>query len=189
MNTPLIARAPIARILAAAAALSAVALPALAHPGHLATAGFLDGAEHPLTGLDHLIAMVTVGVYGATIGGRALLAVPASFVGAMLLGGLLALVGVTLPLVEPMIYASVVVLVLLCVMPMSRNLWVGVVFAGWFGLFHGFAHGAEMPADASALGYALGFVLSTAGLHAAGLALGLALHRLLGRPEESARPV
>ncbi|CAO3427004.1 HupE/UreJ family protein [Azospirillum doebereinerae] len=182
MNTP-----TATRILTTAAALSAIALPALAHPGHLATAGFLDGAEHPLTGLDHLIAMITVGVYGATIGGRALFAVPASFVAAMLAGGLLALFGVDLPLVEPMIYASVVVLVLLCVMPMSRNLWIGAVFAGWFGVFHGFAHGAEMPADASALGYALGFVLSTAGLHAVGLGLGLALHRLLGRGEETRR--
>ncbi|SMH33890.1 HupE/UreJ family protein [Azospirillum agricola] len=170
-----------ARLLALAAALSAVALPALAHPGHLDTAGFLDGVGHPLGGLDHLVAMVTVGVYGATIGRRALLAVPGAFVGMMLLGGALALAGIGLPLVEPMIYASTVVLVLLCLMPMSRTAWIGVVFAGWFGLFHGFAHGAEMPADAAALGYAAGFLLSTIGLHAVGLGLGLAIHRLLGR--------
>ena len=173
-----------ARVLAAAATLSAVAVPALAHPGHLASAGFLDGAVHPLSGLDHLIAMITVGVYGATIGGRARLAVPGAFLGAMLTGGLLAMLGVSLPLVEPMIYASVVVLALLCVMPMSRTAWMGTAFAGWFGLFHGFAHGAEMPADAAALGYALGFVLATAGLHAVGLGLGSAIHRLLGRPAD-----
>lgn len=175
------------RVLSAAGALSLIAAPVLAHPGHLATAGFLDGVGHPLSGLDHLIAMVTVGVYGATIGGRALLAVPGAFVGMMLAGGLLALAGVGLPLVEPMIYASTVVLALLCLMPMSRTAWIGAVFAGWFGLFHGFAHGAEMPADAAALGYALGFLLSTIGLHAAGLGLGLAIHRLLGRPTEAHR--
>lgn len=178
MNIPTVSAT--GRLLAASAALSLVAVPALAHPGHLATAGFLDGAAHPLSGLDHLIAMVMVGVYGATIGGRARISVPGAFVGMMLAGGLLAVLGAALPLVEPMIYASAVVLGLLCVMPLSRTAWIGAVFAGWFGLFHGFAHGAEMPADAAALGYALGFVLSTAGLHAVGLGLGMALHRLPG---------
>jgi len=175
------------RVLSAAGALSLIAAPVLAHPGHFGTSGFLDGAGHPLSGLDHLIAMVTVGVYGATIGGRGLLAVPGAFVGMMLAGGLLSLAGVGLPLVEPMIYASTVVLALLCLMPMSRTAWIGAVFAGWFGLFHGFAHGAEMPADAAALGYALGFLLSTIGLHVAGLGLGLAIHRLLGSPTEAHR--
>ncbi|BAI75491.1 urease accessory protein (plasmid) [Azospirillum sp. B510] len=172
------------RLAAVAAALTLAATPALAHPGHLAGAGFLDGATHPLSGIDHLIAMVTVGVYGATIGGRAVLAVPGAFLAAMLAGGLYALLGGELPLVEPTIYASTVVLALLCVMPMSRNGIVGALFAAGFGLFHGFAHGAEMPADAAALGYAAGFLISTAGLHVVGIALGLALHRLIGRPEE-----
>ncbi|AWB09283.1 urease accessory protein (plasmid) [Azospirillum humicireducens] len=175
------------RLAAVAAAVVLAATPALAHPGHLAGAGFLDGAAHPLGGLDHLIAMVTVGVYGATIGGRAVLAVPGAFLAAMLAGGLFALTGGELPLVEPTIYASTVVLALLCVMPMSRNGLIGAAFAAAFGLFHGFAHGAEMPADAAALGYAAGFLTSTAGLHAAGIALGLALHRLVGRPEEDSQ--
>ncbi|PWC39367.1 HupE/UreJ family protein [Azospirillum sp. TSO35-2] len=175
------------RLAVIAAAVALAATPALAHPGHLAGAGFLDGAAHPLGGLDHLIAMVTVGVYGAVIGGRAVLAVPGAFLAAMLGGGLLALLGVSLPLVEPTIYASTVVLALLCVMPMSRNAVIGVLFAGGFGLFHGFAHGAEMPADAAALGYALGFLASTAGLHAAGVALGLAIHRLIGQPDDARR--
>lgn len=175
------------RLAAVSAAIALAATPALAHPGHLAGAGFLDGAAHPLGGLDHLIAMVTVGVYGATIGGRAVLAVPGAFLAAMLAGGLFALAGGELPLVEPAIYASTVVLALLCVMPMSRNSLIGVVFAAGFGLFHGFAHGAEMPADAAALGYAAGFLASTAGLHAAGVAIGWALHRLISRPEEDGR--
>lgn len=175
------------RVLSAAAALTAVAAPALAHPGHLDGAGFLDGVAHPVGGLDHLIAMITVGVYGATIGGRAILAVPGAFLTAMLTGGLLAMLGVPLPLVEPMIYASVVVLALLCIMPMSRNVWIGIAFTGWFGLFHGFAHGAEMPADAAALGYAVGFLLSTAALHAGGIGIGLALRLLVGRGEEADR--
>lgn len=173
----------LAAIAAAAAAFAAA--PALAHPGHLAGAGFLDGAAHPLGGLDHLIAMVTVGVYGATIGGRAALAVPGAFMAAMAAGGLFAMLGGELPLVEPTIYASIVVLALLCIMPMSRNGSVGMAFAAGFGLFHGFAHGAEMPADAAALGYAAGFLVSTAGLHAAGIVLGLAIRKLIGRPEEA----
>lgn len=175
------------RLAVIAAAVALAATPALAHPGHLAGVGFLDGAAHPLGGLDHLIAMVTVGVYGATIGGRAVLAVPGAFLAAMLAGGLFALTGGELPLVEPTIYASTVVLALLCVMPMSRNGVVGALFAAAFGLFHGFAHGAEMPADAAALGYAAGFLTSTAGLHAAGIALGLGLHRLIGRREEDSQ--
>lgn len=176
-----------ARLVAAAAALSAIAVPALAHPGHFDAAGFADGLDHPLSGLDHLIAMVTVGVYGATIGGAARFAVPGAFVGSMLVGGLLAMLGVQLPLVEPMIYASVVVLALLCVLPLSRNVWIGAAFAGWFGFFHGAAHGAEMPVEAAALGYTLGFVLATAMLHAAGLGLGTAIQRLLSRAERASR--
>lgn len=177
------------RVLSAAAVLTIAAAPALAHPGHLDGAGFLDGMAHPAGGLDHLIAMITVGVYGTIIGGRAILTVPGAFLAAMLAGGLLAMLGVALPLVEPMIYASVVVLAMLCVMPMSRTVGIGIAFTGWFGLFHGFAHGAEMPADATALGYAAGFLLSTAALHAGGIALGLALRLLVGRSEEAGQPV
>lgn len=168
--------------LSAGVALTLIASPALAHPGHLDTAGFIDGFGHPLAGLDHLIALVTVGVFAATIGGRSLIAVPAAFVGMMLVGGGFGMAGASLPLVEPMIYASVMVLALLCVLPLMRNAWAASAVAGWFALFHGFAHGAEMPADAAALGYALGFTLATAGLHCAGIGLGLAIRRLLDRP-------
>lgn len=167
--------------LLSAAVVAVVALPALAHPGHLATVGFADGAEHPLTGLDHILAMVTVGIYAALIGGRALLLVPSSFVGGMVLGGLLAFAGVSLPLVEPMIYASVLVLAVLCVLPAARSLSLACALAGAFALFHGFAHGEEMPAEAAALGYAAGFVLSTSALHAAGILLGVVLQRTVGR--------
>lgn len=174
-------RLPLIHTALTAAVLSLIAGPALAHSGHLATVGFLDGAEHPLTGIDHLLAMVTVGVYAATIGGRALFAVPSSFVGGMLLGGALAFAGVDLPLVEPMIYASVLVLALLCVLPAARSLSLACALAGGFALFHGFAHGAEMPMEASALSYALGFSLSTAGLHVAGIVIGLGLRHVLDR--------
>ena len=77
------------------------------------------------------------------------------------------------------------VAILLCVLPLMRNAWAASAVAGWFALFHGFAHGAEMPADATALGYTLGFTLATAGLHCAGIGLGLAIHRLLDRPAVS----
>ncbi|HEY0833906.1 MAG TPA: HupE/UreJ family protein [Azospirillum sp.] len=155
------------------------ASPALAHTGHADAAGLAHGFLHPVTGLDHLLAMVTVGVYAAVIGGRALVTVPLAFVAMMAAGAALGVAGAPVPLVEPMIAASVVVLGLPCVLPWGRSAGVGVALAGWFALFHGFAHGAEMPVDASALAYGAGFLAATALLHAAGLGLGLLARRVL----------
>jgi urease accessory protein len=143
--------------------------PAAAHPGH-AELGFLAGFAHPLGGLDHLLAMVTVGVLAALIGGRALWLVPASFLAAMVVGAGLGL-QTGLPLVEPVILASVIVLGAAVAAGATMGAGVAMALAAAFALFHGAAHGAEMPAAMSTLAYGLGFVAATAALHATGIAL------------------
>jgi len=143
---------------------------ASAHTGSHAVIGFASGLTHPLTGLDHLLAMIAIGLWAAQQGGRALWAVPAAFVGAMVLGGGLALSGWVLPHVETAIAASVLVLGLLIA---TRRQWavpVGMTIAAGFAIFHGYAHGLEMPQAASPALYAIGFVLATACLHGVGIA-------------------
>jgi urease accessory protein len=147
--------------------------PALAHahPGH-EVSGFVPGVEHPLMGLDHLLAMIAVGLWAAQLGGRARWAVPASFVGVMSLGGALAMSGWTLPGVEQGILASVLVLGVLVAAAVRLPVAASASLVGAFALFHGFAHGAKMPPNASGLAYGAGFALATAALHALGLAFG-----------------
>ena len=136
------------------------------------------GFMHPLTGADHLLAMFCVGVLSARIGGRAVWALPAAFVGVMLLGGILGMTGVALPASEFGIAASVLALGGLLAIGHRTPMVVGLVAAGTFGLFHGFAHGHEMPLASSPLLYAIGFLISTAGLHVLGALSGaLALCR------------
>jgi urease accessory protein len=155
---------------------------ALAHTGLGAPATLASGFVHPLIGLDHLLAMVAVGLWAAQLGGRALYALPAAFLSVMLLGGLLGMGGLALPAVEIVILGSV--LVLGATIAFGRPLPWGLASAvvGGFALFHGFAHGAEMPAAASAMAYGAGFLLATAALHGLGIGLGVALERLAARP-------
>jgi len=156
------------------AAIAAFALApsvALAHPGH--GEGFVHGFIHPVGGLDHVLAMVAVGLYAALLGGRALWLVPASFVAVMALGGALGIAGINVPHTETGIALSVVVLGLAVALRISLPTLAAMVLVAVFAVFHGHAHGAEMPANASGLGYAAGFVLATALLHAAGVAAGL----------------
>ena len=143
---------------------------ASAHTGNHTVTGFSSGLTHPLLGLDHLLAMIAIGLWAAQQGGRALWAVPAAFVGAMLTGGGMALAGLSLPHVETGIAASVLVLGLLIA---TRRQWAvkaGMAIAAGFALFHGYAHGLEMPQAASPALYALGFVLATVFLHGIGIA-------------------
>lgn len=164
--------------MAAAAVLLATADMASAHVGltpHVH--GFGDGFLHPLLGLDHLAAMLAVGLWSATLGGAAMLAVPAAFVGLLVAGAVLATAGIALPAVEPVVTASVVVLGLLVALKIRLPVAAAAVVVGLFGLFHGYAHGAEMPAAAAPLAYGLGFVTATALLHLAGIGAGLALGR------------
>lgn len=152
---------------------------ALAHGTHdLGT--FAHGAAHPLGGLDHVLAMLAVGLLAAQTGGRALWAMPLAFVGAMLAGGALGFVGITLPAVEPMILASIVILGVLAALATRLPLTATLPMIAVFGLAHGWAHGAEGPATGMAL-YAAGFALATAALHAAGIAMGRSLSALTTR--------
>lgn len=145
---------------------------AYAHPSHTPT-GFAGGLAHPFQGVDHLFAMIAIGLWAAQQGGRALWAIPAAFVGAMGLGGALAWSGVGLPHVESAIALSVLGLGLLIATRYRASVSVGMTIAGMFALFHGYAHGLEMPQAASPALYALGFVLATMGLHGVGIAGGL----------------
>lgn len=146
---------------------------ATAHTGHGDTAGFLHGLGHPLSGADHLLAMVTIGLLAASLGGRALWALPLSFVSAMLTGGLIAINGLPMPFVELGVALSVLVLGLVLASAWNGPVIATMALAAGFALFHGHAHGAEMPADASGASYAAGFVLATALLHMGGIGLGL----------------
>ncbi len=143
---------------------------ASAHTGSHTVTGFVSGLTHPLLGLDHLLAMVAIGLWAAQQGGRALWAVPAAFVGAMGMGGGLAWAGLSLPYVETGIAASVLVLGLLIATQRQWAVTVGMAIAAGFALFHGYAHGLEMPQATSPALYALGFVLATLGLHGLGMA-------------------
>jgi urease accessory protein len=161
-----------------AAALSLVPTAALAHSGVGHVHGFAQGFLHPLGGVDHVLAMVTVGVFAWQLGGRALWLVPATFVLAMAAGGALGIAGVELPLVEFGIAASVVVLGAIVALKVKAPLAVAMGLVGAFAVFHGHAHGTEMPPDAAGAAYATGFLLATALLHAGGIALGFVIGRI-----------
>jgi len=168
---------------ASAAIAIATLLPtaAFAHPGGGDAHDFVHGFMHPFGGVDHVLAMITVGLLAYQLGGRALWLVPASFVLAMTAGGALGLAGIQLPFVEAGIAASVLVLGAIVAFGVRAPVAVAMALVAAFAVFHGHAHGAEMPAGGSLAAYAAGFVLATALLHAGGVTLGL----LIGRFSES----
>lgn len=166
--------------IAALAAFVLLPTVALAHPGH-GDAGFAHGFAHPLGGLDHVLAMVAVGLYAALLGRRALWLVPASFLVMMAAGGTLGIAGIALPYTEAAIALSIVVLGLALALRIRMSTLAAMFLAGAFALFHGHAHGSEMPQAASGYAFAAGFVLATALLHGAGIALGLAAAKLADR--------
>lgn len=149
--------------------LGATSNAALAHTGVEHALSFASGFKHPLTGLDHMLAMVAVGLWAGLNGGRALWAWPVVFVGVMVLGGALGIAGVALPMVEAGILASVVVLGLLVLVAAPLPVLIGAALVAAFALLHGHAHGAELPGNAAAATYAAGFALATALLHGIGL--------------------
>ncbi len=155
------------------AALSLFAGTASAHSGDHTATGFVGGLAHPLMGLDHVLAMVAVGLWAAQQGGRALWAVPAAFVGAMGLGAILAGAGWVMPHVESGIALSVLVLGLLIAARRHASVLAGMILVGVFALFHGTAHGLEMPQATSPALYVMGFVLATVALHGVGIASSL----------------
>ena len=146
---------------------------ALAHTGLGAHGSpFVSGLAHPILGTDHLLAMIAVGLLAGMTGGRAVWAYPASFVAAMIFGGALGYGGAMLPVVEPAILASVVILGAAAALKLRPPLALACGAIVLFGLAHGYAHGLEGPA-LGGLPYGAGFVLATTGLHLAGLAAGV----------------
>lgn len=157
-----------------AIAIAVLALPgvAQAHTGFHVLGGADAGFAHPFSGLDHLLTMVAVGLWAASLGGSARLLVPAAFVGVMAAGAALGAAGVTLPAVETAIAASVIAVGVLVAAAVRVPVGVAMTIVAVFALFHGHAHGSEMPAMASPLAYGLGFVAATAILHGVGFILG-----------------
>ena len=151
---------------------AALLLPAaaMAHTGH-ETSGFAAGVAHPFTGLDHLLAMLAVGLWAARQSGSARWAAPLAFVAMMAVGAFAGMSDLAIAGIEMMIVASVVVFGALVALNLKKGAQAGVALAGVFAFFHGAAHGAEMPLMASAMTYSAGFLLATAILHTAGYVL------------------
>ena len=166
----------------AAAALLGWAAPALAHVGGDAGGGFLSGIRHPVSGPDHVLAMVAVGLWGAQLGSPAIWLLPVAFPMVMAVGGMLGLMGVPLPGIEYGIATSALLLGAAVAFEARPPLGVAAAVVGFFAVFHGHAHGTELPAGADALAYSLGFVIATGCLHAAGIAIGLVHQWPWGRP-------
>jgi urease accessory protein len=170
------------RILALAAfALALVPGAALAHTGVGIEHDLAHGFMHPIGGIDHILAMVAVGVFAFVLGGRALYLVPLAFVGMMVVGFGLGLAQVDVPFVELGIALSSVVIGGVAALGRPLPVVAAAALVGLFAVFHGVAHGAEMPAAAAGWQYALGFVAATALLHLVGIAVALGVSRLAGR--------
>lgn len=146
----------------------------LMHTGY--DAGIFAGLLHPILGIDHLLAMITVGLLSAQLGGRAIWTVPATFVSVMAVGGILGILGLPLPFVEFGIAVSVVALGIALFVPKKLPVWLTMMFVGLFALFHGHAHGSELPALSETfldvVAYIFGFLVATATLHLIGALVG-----------------
>ncbi len=150
---------------------------AWAHEETGQAAGFVSGLTHPISGLDHVLAMVAVGFWGAQLGAPALWALPVAFPVVMALGGMLGLMGIPLPGVEIGIALSAVALGAMVVGEAKPGLPIAAALVAFFAIFHGHAHGTELPDGASGLYYSIGFVIATGLLHAAGIAFGMVHER------------
>jgi urease accessory protein len=150
--------------------------PLLAHDQFGQAQGFLAGLRHPVSGLDHVFAMIAVGLWGAQLGAPAVWLLPVTFPMVMAVGGFLALGGIPLPGVEIGIAMSALLMGLLVASAAKPPLAAAAVIVGFFAIFHGHAHGTELPAGQSGLAYSIGFVVATGALHASGIVLGVA-HR------------
>lgn len=166
----------LARQAVTALALAGLPVVAQAHEASGQAAGFLSGLAHPVSGLDHVLAMVAVGMWGAQLGVPAMWLLPVMFPLVMAFGGMLGLLGVPLPGVELGIAASAILLGAMVATESRPPLWLAVLLVAFFAVFHGHAHGTELPAGQSGLLYSVGFVVATGCLHATGIAIGL-VHR------------
>ncbi len=165
----------IVTLIVATVALLALPSPLAAHEGG-AAAGLLSGLLHPISGLDHVLAMLAVGIWGAQMGPPAIWVLPVTFPMVMAFGGMLSLVGVPVPGVEIGIGLSALLLGSMVALERRPDLRAAAVLVGFFAIFHGYAHGAELPEGQSGILYSIGFVVSTGTLHASGIGVGL-IHR------------
>ncbi len=140
-------------------------------------AGFITGLAHPFMGLDHLLAMIAVGIWAAQTGGSAVWRLPLSFIVMMAVAALISASGFSLPALEPLIAGSVVLLGLMVVFAIRLPINLSMLLVGLFAVFHGYAHGLEMPQASSAILYGSGFVLATTLLHLIGIGLGKVAYR------------
>lgn len=177
-----VSRRPHERV--AIAASGAVALfigsSADAHMGTGLAGGFGSGFRHPFSGADHLLAMVSVGVWGAFLGRPLIFALPVIFPAVMVAGAVMGMLGVALPPVEIGIALSVTVLGGCIALSWKAPVWVASLIVAIFAIFHGYAHGKELPSAADPVGYSLGFVLATGSLHVLGIGIGFLNHRPAG---------
>ena len=146
-----------------------------AHPDFGSSTGFMHGFAHPLSGLDHMIAMVAIGIWAVQVGGKATWLIPLSFVSMMILGGVLGASGVAIPFVEKGIIMSVLILGVLIIASVRMPVVLGMIVAGLFALCHGHVHGTEISATATGLAFIAGFTISTIMLHASGIGLSYTL--------------
>jgi len=153
-----------------------MAWPVIAHEQPGQAAGFVTGLLHPVSGLDHVLAMVAVGLWGAQLGAPAIWLLPVTFPLVMAFGGFLGLIGVPLPGVESGIATSAILLGAMVALQARPPLALAALLVAFFAVFHGHAHGTELPAGQSGLLYSLGFVVATGLLHAVGISIGL-VHR------------
>ncbi len=146
--------------------------PAFAHEQAGVGGGLLSGVLHPVTGIDHLIAMVAVGIWGAQLGAPAIWVLPITFPLVMAIGGVLGILRIPLPMPEVVIAASALALGVAVAVRLRLPFAVAAAVVAVFAVFHGHAHGAELPGSANALAYGVGFVTATGLLHMCGIALG-----------------
>ncbi|MBZ0167797.1 MAG: HupE/UreJ family protein [Candidatus Omnitrophica bacterium] len=146
---------------------------AQAHADGVGQSGFWNGFHHPISGLDHVLAMVSVGLWGAILGPPAVWVLPVAFPLIMTLGAVAGILGLNLPAVELGIILSVVLLGGVIAFKFRPGLPFAVLIVSFFAVFHGYAHGAELPENAGAVGYSIGFVVATGLLHLTGILLGL----------------
>jgi urease accessory protein len=155
--------------------------PAFAHVEQGQAAGFIIGLEHPWSGLDHVLAMIAVGLWGTQLGNPALWLLPVTFPIVMSVGAMAGLLGLPLPGIEIGIAFSAILLGIMVFGEARPGLVTAALLVGFFAIFHGYAHGTELPPGQSGLLYSMGFVVGTGCLHALGIALGLAYHWPKGR--------
>ena len=157
--------------------------PSIAQAHEEAGGGFISGLTHPVLGLDHLLAMISVGILSAQMGGKAIWTVPSAFVGLMLIGGIMGMNNIPFFPVELGIAVSVLVLGVAIAADKKLPTLVAMIAVGFFALFHGYAHGIEMPEVATPLLYAAGFTIGTALIHIAGVIIGIASKSFSSGPQ------